>query len=103
MAKDSGGLMLNQNIQQISDTSDLIEFYKPQCLYLKPIARIVVTVGLPQLRQPGQAISNWDLMERIKKLARPTEFESIRVVQNTLEHVKFEADLANRSALAKVV
>jgi arginine/serine-rich splicing factor 17 len=96
------GVKMTSNMQQLRDTSELVEFFKPQCLYLKPIARVNITVTLPQLKNPGQAISNWDLMERIKKLCRPTEFDSIRVTKSTIEFVRFEADVDNKVELAKV-
>lgn len=45
----------------------------PVGLYVKPSARMTVTVCLPPLKQPGQSISNWDLMEKIKKAVSPIE------------------------------
>lgn len=45
----------------------------PMGLYVKPLARMTVTVCLPPLKQPGQSISNWDLMEKIKKAVSPIE------------------------------
>lgn len=53
--------------------SELAAFCVPMNLYLKPYARINITVRLPQLRQPGQSISNWDLMEKIKKALSPVQ------------------------------
>ena len=64
-------------IQALKDTTELVELYEPLGLYLKPLARINITVKLPSLKDPGQAISNWDLMERIKKLIHPLHFSSI--------------------------
>uniref|UniRef100_A0A2K6VIZ4 RRM domain-containing protein n=1 Tax=Onchocerca volvulus TaxID=6282 RepID=A0A2K6VIZ4_ONCVO len=45
----------------------------PVGLYVKPSAKMTVTVSLPPLKQPGQSISNWDLMEKIKKAVNPIE------------------------------
>lgn len=45
----------------------------PVGLYVKPSAKMTVTVSLPPLKQPGQSISNWDLMEKIKKAISPIE------------------------------
>uniref|UniRef100_A0A0R3RPQ9 RRM domain-containing protein n=1 Tax=Elaeophora elaphi TaxID=1147741 RepID=A0A0R3RPQ9_9BILA len=72
-------------------------------LYVKPSARMTVTVCLPPLKQPGQSISNWDLMEKIKKAVSPIELSSIRVMTSTIELVRFEAELPSRKILAKVI
>uniref|UniRef100_A0A0N5ADJ3 A-kinase anchor protein 17A n=1 Tax=Syphacia muris TaxID=451379 RepID=A0A0N5ADJ3_9BILA len=72
-------------------------------LYLKPYARINITVPLPQLKQPGQSISNWDLMEKIKKALSPIQLSSIKVTNSTIEMVRFEAELANRKIMSKVI
>ncbi|CAG9535439.1 unnamed protein product [Cercopithifilaria johnstoni] len=75
----------------------------PVGLYVKPSARMTVTVCLPPLKQPGQSISNWDLMEKIKKAVSPIELSSIRVMTSTIELVRFEAELPSRKILAKVI
>ncbi|VDM97345.1 unnamed protein product [Thelazia callipaeda] len=72
-------------------------------LYVKPSARMTITVSLPPLKQPGQSISNWDLMEKIKKAIYPVELSSIRVMTSTTELARFEAELPCRKALLKVV
>ncbi|KAL3998197.1 hypothetical protein ACH3XW_14060 [Acanthocheilonema viteae] len=75
----------------------------PMGLYVKPSARMTVTLCLPPLKQPGQSISNWDLMEKIKKAVSPIELSSIRVMTSTIELVQFEAELPSRRILAKVI
>uniref|UniRef100_A0A0M3ITM8 Uncharacterized protein n=1 Tax=Ascaris lumbricoides TaxID=6252 RepID=A0A0M3ITM8_ASCLU len=54
-------------------TDDVEPFYEPLGLYVKPCARVNITLSLPQLKQPGQSISNWDLMEKIKKAVSPIQ------------------------------
>ena len=44
-----------------TDTSDAVELFEHQGLWLKPIARINVSVQLPQLKTPGKSISNWEV------------------------------------------
>ncbi|VDM79960.1 unnamed protein product [Strongylus vulgaris] len=68
-------------------------FCPKQDLYLSPLARIEITIKLPKFTIPGQSISNWDLMERLKKGIAPLEFASIRVTESSLEGVTLEADL----------
>uniref|UniRef100_A0AAF5Q018 A-kinase anchor protein 17A n=2 Tax=Wuchereria bancrofti TaxID=6293 RepID=A0AAF5Q018_WUCBA len=87
----------------ISMADELEPLCIPVGLYVKPSARMTVTVCLPPLKQPGQSISNWDLMEKIKKAVSPIELSSIRVMTSTIELVRFEAELPNRKILAKVI
>ena len=44
-----------------TDTTDAVELFEPQGLWLKPIARVNVSVQLPQLKAPGKTISNWEV------------------------------------------
>ena len=44
-----------------TDTSDAVELFEQQGLWLKPIARVNVSVQLPQLKTPGKSISNWEV------------------------------------------
>uniref|UniRef100_A0A914XQ91 Uncharacterized protein n=1 Tax=Plectus sambesii TaxID=2011161 RepID=A0A914XQ91_9BILA len=91
------------SITPLADTSDLVELYKPLKLFLKPTARVNISVALPQLKDPGQSISNWDLMERIKKMVHPIQFAAIKVAKSTIEFVRFEADVDNRQLMNKVI
>ncbi|VDL82933.1 unnamed protein product [Nippostrongylus brasiliensis] len=52
---------------------------------------------------PGQSISNWDLMERLKKGVAPIEFCSLRVTESSLEGVTLEADLSTRRIMKQAV
>lgn len=86
-----------------TDTTELIDLCAEEGLFLKPIARLSVTIQLPQL-QAGQSISNWELSEKIRELIRPDVFPSIstlRAVRSTPEYVRFEIDLDNRAQLEK--
>lgn len=38
------------------DLSDIVPLYTPRALYLKPVAKINVSVNLPQLKVPGNII-----------------------------------------------
>ena len=74
--------------QSCNDTSDAVELFGPQQLYLKPVARLNISVQLPQLKQPGKTISNWEVMERLKNMVRPTEFIVLKVSKSTLEFIR---------------
>ena len=86
-----------------TDTTELIDLCAEEGLFLKPIARLSVTIQLPQL-QAGQSISNWELSEKIRELIRPDVFPSasiLKAIRTTPEYVRFEVDLDNRAQLEK--
>lgn len=86
-------------MQICTDTSEAVELFKPQGLYLKPIARVSVCVQLPQMKAPGKAISNWEVMEKIKNMIKPDEFNVLKVTKSTLEFIRFEGETENRAGL----
>lgn len=93
-------------IQTCHDTKDTLDLFRPQGLYLKPVARLNVSVQLPQLKKSGAKISNWEVMERIKEMARPLSFPVFKVSKSSLEFIRFEAEIDNYglmdTALAKL-
>lgn len=48
-----GGEVVN-GFRSCRDLSDVVPLYAPRGLYLKPIAKINVSVNLPQLKVPGK-------------------------------------------------
>jgi GTP cyclohydrolase FolE2 len=73
-----------------------------QGLYLKPIARLNVSVQLPQLKKSGAKISNWEVMERVKEMAKPFTFPVFKVSKSSLEFVRFEAEIENYGSMEQV-
>lgn len=80
-----------------SDVSDAAELSEQFNLYLKPIARINVSVQLPQLKCPGKTISNWEVMEKVKNMIKPHIFTSLKVTKSTLEFIRLEGEAENKS------
>ena len=66
-------------IQSCFDTKDTLDLFRPQGLYLKPVSRLNVSVQLPQLKKSGAKISNWEVMERVKDMAKPFTFPVFKV------------------------
>lgn len=91
------------NTAVCGDTSDAVDFFKPQGIYLKPIAKLNVSVQLPQLKTPGKSISNWEVMEKIKQMIRPEAFLCLKIVKSTLEFLRFEGEIENKSMLLTVI
>ena len=82
-----------------SDTTEAIDLFRPQGLYFKPIAKINISVQLPQMKSPGKSISNWEVMEKLKKMIKPDVFMVLKVVKSTLEFVRFEGEIENKSKI----
>ena len=79
-----------------------ISFYQPSGLFLKPDAKISLEVKLPEIRSSG-SISNWEVMEKIKTLSKPEEFQTLRVVNYSREKIQFEGEFETLRAMRKVV
>ncbi|KAJ8252869.1 hypothetical protein GJAV_G00206480 [Gymnothorax javanicus] len=80
----------------VHDTTEAVKLCPAYGLYLKPIAKMVVSVALPQLKQPGKSISNWEVMERIKSMVHPDLFSTLRISKSTMEFIRFEGEVENR-------
>lgn len=81
----------------VHDTSEAVELFAPQGLFLKPIAKLTISVSLPQLKQPGKSISNWEVMERLKCMVHPEQFATLRVSKSTMDFVRFEGEVENKN------
>lgn len=101
VSHDLTAVMTNVNV--CIDASDAVELFVPHGLYLKPIARLNVTVQLPQLKEPGKSISNWEVMEKLKKMIRPDTFIVLRIAKSTLEFIRFEGEIENKGKLVNVI
>lgn len=86
-------------ISQCVDVKDTLDFFRPMGLYLKPISRINVSVQLPQLKKSGAKISNWEVMEKVKEMAKPLSFPVFKVAKSSLEFIRFEAEIENYGSM----
>ncbi|KAL1432783.1 hypothetical protein MTO96_012985 [Rhipicephalus appendiculatus] len=91
------------SIQTCRDTSDAVEMCAPLGLYLKAIARLNVSIQLPQMKTPGRSISSWEVMEKLRQAIKPDEFTTLKISKTTLDFIRFEGEVENRSALKAVV
>ena len=80
-----------------------LAFYLPAGLFLKPETRVWIEVKLPEIKDSGTSISNWEVMEKVKALSKPVEFESLRVVNYSRELVQFEGELDSVRKVRKIV
>ncbi|XP_028397674.1 A-kinase anchor protein 17A-like [Dendronephthya gigantea] len=89
--------------QVCNDTSDSIELCPARGLYLKPVTKLTILVGLPEIREVGITISNWEVMEKVKCMVAPIQFSVLRVVESSLERIQFEAEVDTKSLLSRTV
>ncbi|XP_072913940.1 A-kinase anchor protein 17B-like isoform X1 [Hemitrygon akajei] len=89
-------------VTRLFDTSDAVELFAPQSLYLKPIARLTISVMFPKSKVSPKLISNWELMETLKKMVYPEQLTSLRVSRSTMEFIRFEAELENKKLVQTV-
>ncbi|VDM56692.1 unnamed protein product [Angiostrongylus costaricensis] len=82
-------------MQDHSLGAEVVSFCPELELYLSPMSRIEINIKLPKFTIPGQSISNWDLMERLKKGVAPIQacfsslpFESLPVLLFVLQAIK---------------
>nr|XP_006135913.1 A-kinase anchor protein 17A [Pelodiscus sinensis] len=81
----------------VHDTSEAVELCSTYGLYLKPITKMTISVALPQLKQPGKSISNWEVMERLKGMVQTHQFSTLRISKSTMDFIRFEGEVENKS------
>lgn len=87
----------------VHDTSEGVELYASQCLYMKPIARLTMTVMLPEFKEPSRSISNWEVMEKLKDMVYPDLFLNLKVSKSTADFIRFEGEVENKGLLRTVI
>ena len=90
-------------IARAHDVKDTLDLFRAAGLYLKPIARLNVSVQLPQLKKSGAKISNWEVMEKVKEMAKPHTFPVFKVAKSSLEFIRFEAEIDNYGSMNAVL
>lgn len=87
----------------VHDTTEAVCLCAEYSLYLKPIAKVTVSVALPQLKLPGKSISNWEVMERVKGMVAPEQFSALRISKSTMDFIRFEGEVENREVVKGLV
>lgn len=89
--------------QVCGDISEATELSSSQRLYLKPVAKLGVHVTLPEIKVAGVSISNWEVMERLKSMVAPDQFTVLKVVESSLEFIRFEGETDTKSLVTKFI
>lgn len=87
----------------VHDTTEAVCLSTEYNLYLKPIAKMTVSVALPQLKLPGKSISNWEVMERIKAMVAPEQFSALRISKSTMDFIRFEGEVENKTLVKNLL
>lgn len=87
----------------VNDTSEAVCLSSDYKVYLKPIAKMTISVALPHLKLPGKSISNWEVMERVKAMVAPEQFSSLRISKSTLEFIRFEGEVENKMVVKSLL
>ncbi|XP_062288143.1 A-kinase anchor protein 17A isoform X1 [Scomber scombrus] len=87
----------------VHDTTEGVCLSAEYNLYLKPIAKMTVSVALPQLKLPGKSISNWEVMERVKAMVAPEQFSVLRISKSTMDFIRFEGEVENKTVVKSLL
>lgn len=87
----------------VHDTTEAVCLSSVYNLFLKPIAKMTISVALPQLKLPGKSISNWEVMERIKAMVAPEQFSALRISKSTMDFIRFEGEVENKTVVKSLL
>nr|XP_057938583.1 A-kinase anchor protein 17A [Doryrhamphus excisus]XP_057938584.1 A-kinase anchor protein 17A [Doryrhamphus excisus] len=87
----------------VHDTTEAVCLSAEYNIYLKPIAKMTVSVTLPQLKLPGKSISNWEVMERVKAMVVPDQFAALRISKSTMDFIRFEGEVENKTVVKSLL
>ena len=95
------------NGPRICDDKDLIELCPELDLWLKPHAKLNITVTLPTIKtmdNSGQllTISTWEVMDKLKKRVKPLKFKTLKVSKSNIEFIRFEAECDSQTNLGLI-
>ncbi|CAI5656399.1 unnamed protein product [Oreochromis niloticus] len=87
----------------VHDTTEAVCLSAEYNLYLKPIAKMTISVALPQLKLPGKSISNWEVMERVKAMVAPEQFSVLRISKSTMDFIRLEGEVENKTVVKSLL
>uniref|UniRef100_A0A8C5RI78 RRM domain-containing protein n=1 Tax=Laticauda laticaudata TaxID=8630 RepID=A0A8C5RI78_LATLA len=76
----------------VCDPSEATELCASQQLYLKPVAKLTISVVLPEHTGSTRAFSKWEVMDKLKNMISPDQFSSVKVSKSTKAFVRFEGE-----------
>ncbi|XP_048370505.1 A-kinase anchor protein 17B-like isoform X2 [Sphaerodactylus townsendi] len=76
----------------VCDPSEAMELCASQQLYLKPVAKLTISVVLPEHTSSTRALSKWEVMDKLKNMICPDQFTSVKVSKSTKGFIRFEGE-----------
>ncbi|XP_054852338.1 A-kinase anchor protein 17B-like [Eublepharis macularius] len=76
----------------VCDPSEAMELCASQQLYLKPVAKLTISVVLPEHTRSTRAFSKWEVMDKLKNMICPDQFTSVKVSKSTKGFIRFEGE-----------
>ena len=67
------------------------------------MSRLNITIQLPPTKTPGQTAPIAEIIDKLRKHSQPEEYLVLRVLKSTLEFIRFEAEIENKSALKSLL
>ncbi|KAH8315236.1 hypothetical protein KR074_006644 [Drosophila pseudoananassae] len=86
------------NIHTIENVTDCTPMYLPHSLYLKPLAKMQISVSLPPIKS-GKSVSNLEIMDKLSNELKPDKFLLLKVSKSTVNTIRFDAELDDRKRL----
>ncbi|KAM8752399.1 LOW QUALITY PROTEIN: A-kinase anchor protein 17B-like [Rhynchonycteris naso] len=81
----------------VYDNSEATELCASQHLYLKPIAKLIIHVLLPESTESIRPFSNWEVLNQLKILICPDQFTTVRLSKSTKDFIRFEGEAESQS------
>lgn len=76
----------------VYDNSEATELCADQHLYLKPIAKVMIKVLLPESTEIMRHFSTWEILDQLKSLIFPDQFTTVRLSKSTKNFIRFEGE-----------
>lgn len=91
-------------LQECDNLTDAVPLFLRRNLYLKPIAKVLISVELPHFKKLiGKSVSTLEVLEKLKELVKPYEFVHTRVVTSTISQIEFEVETDIKSKVKDVL
>jgi splicing factor, arginine/serine-rich 17 len=72
-------------------------------IYIKPIARVNISIQLPLPKNPVEPAPVSEITEKIRKHSAPEEYVTLRIIKHTIDFIRFEGEIENKSSLKMLI
>nr|XP_020669524.1 A-kinase anchor protein 17B isoform X1 [Pogona vitticeps]XP_020669526.1 A-kinase anchor protein 17B isoform X1 [Pogona vitticeps]XP_020669527.1 A-kinase anchor protein 17B isoform X1 [Pogona vitticeps] len=86
----------------VCDPSEAMELCASQQLYLKPVAKLTISVVLPEHTSFTRAFSKWEVMDKLKNMICPDQFTSVKVSKSTKGFIRFEGEAETKRLICSL-